>query len=160
MKEAKYRNGNCMNRTTVSGYWKATGSDKKVTSCSSTNNNYYNDHNNNNNNNIRGIRKTLVFFQGISPNGRKTDWTMHEYRLVTTDSNNNNYNIINKEIGEWVLCRIFLKKRNTTTTTTNKNIADDVADQPRLLYDLHSSMSSSCSSSSDHEESSAYSTGF
>lgn len=60
-----------MNRTTSSGYWKATGSDKKVSVSSSLSNG------------IAGIRKSLVFYQGKSPNGSRTHWIMHEYRLVS-----------------------------------------------------------------------------
>lgn len=73
-KEAKYRNGNRMNRTTKSGYWKATGSDKKICPPS-----HYNDINHNV---FGGIRKTLVFYQGKAPNGFRTNWVMHEYRLL------------------------------------------------------------------------------
>ncbi|KAK7350724.1 hypothetical protein VNO77_09628 [Canavalia gladiata] len=160
-KEAKYRNGNRMNRTTKSGYWKATGSDKKISSSTS--------------NGIDGVRKTLVFYEGKSPNGSRTDWIMHEYRLVTvetTASNSPHQNYVN-EIGDWVLCRIFMKKRSIDGNTTaplskNKNTMsknDEVA-QPRFFdfmrvhnsaaAPIHSSTSSSCSSSSNIVEVSSY----
>jgi hypothetical protein len=74
-KEAKYRNGNRMNRSTKSGYWKASGSDKKVSVSSSISNK-----------GIAGIRKSLVFYRGKSPNGTRTHWIMHEYRLVSVQT--------------------------------------------------------------------------
>lgn len=68
-KEAKYPNGNRINRATASGYWKATGVDKQIVSS-------------NRNNQMVGMKKTLVFYRGKSPNESRTDWIMHEYRLV------------------------------------------------------------------------------
>lgn len=52
------------------------------------------------------MRKTLVFYKGRAPNGQKSDWIMHEYRLET------NENGTTQEEG-WVVCRVF-KKRITT----------------------------------------------
>lgn len=80
-KEAKYRNGNRMNRTTNSGYWKATGSDKKISSSLS--------------NGMAGVRKTLVFYEGKSPNGSRTDWVMHEYRLLSVETTASNSSQVN-----------------------------------------------------------------
>ncbi|GFY99934.1 NAC domain containing protein 83 [Actinidia rufa] len=67
-KEAKYPNGNRSNRATGSGYWKATGIDKKITTSRG--------------NQVVGMKKTLVFYRGKPPHGSRTDWIMHEYRLV------------------------------------------------------------------------------
>lgn len=64
-RERKYPNGVRPNRATVSGYWKATGTDKVIHSGSR---------------NV-GVKKALVFYQGRPPKGIKTDWIMHEYRL-------------------------------------------------------------------------------
>jgi len=75
-KEAKYRNSNRMSRTTKCGYWKATGSDKKISSSTC--------------NGILGLRKTLVFYEGKSPNGSRTDWILHEYRLINVETTTNN----------------------------------------------------------------------
>lgn len=65
-----------MSRTTKCGYWKATGSDKRISSSSC--------------NGIVGIRKTLVFYQGKSPNGCRTNWILHEYRLVNVETSSSN----------------------------------------------------------------------
>ncbi|PIA41940.1 hypothetical protein AQUCO_02100051v1 [Aquilegia coerulea] len=69
-REVKYSNGNRCNRATGSGYWKATGIDKQIVASKS--------------NQLVGMKKTLVFYRGKPPNGSKTDWIMHEYRLVST----------------------------------------------------------------------------
>ncbi|KAK4838739.1 hypothetical protein QYF36_016059 [Acer negundo] len=156
--EAKYRNGNRINRTTASGYWKASGVDRQIVS-SSTNRN-------NNNNQMVGMKKTLVFYRGKPPHESRTDWIMHEYRLVnarTTTSTNSNL------MENWVICRIFLKKRSTGED-------NGVVGQPRfhdlMMRDHNIRVApeiSSCSSSSspsgistevssnefDHEESSS-----
>ncbi|KAF5725627.1 NAC domain-containing protein 7 [Tripterygium wilfordii] len=85
-KDRKYPTGTRTNRATAAGFWKATGRDKAVLSKDI----------------IIGMRKTLVFYQGRAPNGTKTDWIMHEYRLQTCP------NGPPQEEG-WVVCRAFKK---------------------------------------------------
>ncbi|KAM1151541.1 hypothetical protein PS2_034058 [Malus domestica] len=85
-KDKKYPTGTRTNRATAAGFWKATGRDKAVLS----------------KNNIIGMRKTLVFYKGRAPNGNKTDWIMHEYRLQTSE------HAPPQEEG-WVVCRAFKK---------------------------------------------------
>ncbi|CAI9114739.1 OLC1v1015527C1 [Oldenlandia corymbosa var. corymbosa] len=85
-KDRKYPTGTRTNRATAAGFWKATGRDKAVLSKE----------------NIIGMRKTLVFYKGRAPNGQKTDWIMHEYRLQTTEQ------APPQEEG-WVVCRAFKK---------------------------------------------------
>nr|GFA54605.1 protein cup-shaped cotyledon 3-like [Tanacetum cinerariifolium] len=52
---------------TTSGYWKATGKDRTVVDPITGA--------------IVGMRKTLVFYKNRAPNGIKTGWIMHEFRL-------------------------------------------------------------------------------
>ncbi|KAK1415879.1 hypothetical protein QVD17_31667 [Tagetes erecta] len=100
-KEVKYPNGNRSNRATLSGYWKATGLDKQVVGSE--------------NNQVVGMKKTLVFYRGKPPNGSRTDWVMHEYRLVTPQIKNPTQCMEN-----WVICRIFLKKRGNNASKNNE----------------------------------------
>ncbi|KAF7834062.1 NAC domain-containing protein 83-like [Senna tora] len=122
-KEAKYRNGNRMNRTTKSGYWKATGSDKKI-SCLNT---HYG------NSGFGGLRKTLVFYKGKAPNGSRTNWIMHEYRLLTTHNSSTHQNYGN-EVGDWVVCRISMKARTENNGgDVRKRITNDDVAEPRFF---------------------------
>lgn len=98
--EVKYRNGSVrVNRATASGYWKATGMDKKIVSSSKINHNHQ----------MVGMRKTLVFHRGKPSHGTRTNWIMHEYRLIASPCLCNNS--IHNQMGNWVLCHVFLKKR-------------------------------------------------
>lgn len=54
-------------RITGSGYWKATGSPGPVFS---------------KDNRMIGVKKTMVFYTGKAPTGRKTKWKMNEYKAV------------------------------------------------------------------------------
>ncbi|XP_048548864.1 NAC domain-containing protein 30-like [Triticum urartu] len=87
-KDRKYPSGTRTNRATAAGFWKATGRDKPVMSSRSRG--------------VIGMRKTLVFYRGRAPNGRKTDWIIHEYRLQTSE------HAPTQEEG-WVVCRAFQK---------------------------------------------------
>lgn len=66
------------NRTTASGYWKATGSPGYV---------YSSD------NKVIGVKKTMVFYRGKAPTGRKTKWKMHEYRAIQPSNSNQSSSI-------------------------------------------------------------------
>jgi hypothetical protein len=67
-RERKYPNGARPNRAAVSGYWKATGTDKPIVAAATGRG--------------IGVKKALVFYRGKPPKGEKTDWIMHEYRLL------------------------------------------------------------------------------
>ncbi|KAL8533787.1 hypothetical protein ACS0TY_009978 [Phlomoides rotata] len=92
-RDRKYPNGVRPNRAAVSGYWKATGTDKGIYSGSK----------------YIGVKKALVFYKGRPPKGVKTDWIMHEYRL--SESRAQTYKQSGSmRLDDWVLCRIYKKK--------------------------------------------------
>ncbi|XP_059623062.1 NAC transcription factor 25-like isoform X2 [Cornus florida] len=71
-RDRKYPNGARPNRAATSGYWKATGTDKPILTSNGTHK--------------VGVKKALVFYCGKPPKGIKTNWIMHEYRLVDHSS--------------------------------------------------------------------------
>ncbi|PSS08248.1 NAC domain-containing protein [Actinidia chinensis var. chinensis] len=85
-RDRKHGSGGRPNRTTETGFWKATGSDRKILSLSDPKK-------------IIGLKKTLVFYKGRAPRGCKTDWVMNEYRLPDSCPSP-------KDI---VLCKIYRK---------------------------------------------------
>ncbi|TKY48658.1 NAC domain-containing protein 90 [Spatholobus suberectus] len=79
------------NRTTASGYWKATGSPSHV---------YSSD------NKVIGMKKTMVFYKGKAPTGRKTKWKMHEYKAIEHSDQSNT--APPKLRHEFSLCRVYV----------------------------------------------------
>ncbi|XP_019416278.1 PREDICTED: NAC domain-containing protein 83-like isoform X2 [Lupinus angustifolius] len=126
-KEPKYPNGKRSNRATNSGYWKATGLDKQII----------------HNKEGVGMKKTLVFYTGKPPHGSKTDWIMHEYRLLTNTHSQSGV----VPLQNWVLCKIFLKKRGATNIDKTKVRNTD---SKVVFYDfLSQNKNNTTSSSSD-----------
>ncbi|KAG8370815.1 hypothetical protein BUALT_Bualt13G0022700 [Buddleja alternifolia] len=105
-RDRKYATGYRANRATTSGYWKATGKDRVVLDPQTRT--------------VVGMRKTLVFYKNRAPNGIKTGWIMHEFRME-------NPHIPPKE--DWVLCRVFNKSRceNSNEFIPNNNLYDSTA---------------------------------
>ncbi|KAL9992382.1 putative transcription factor NAM family [Helianthus debilis subsp. tardiflorus] len=86
--DKKYGNGSRTNRATDRGYWKTTGKDRSV---------YHRSQ-------LVGMKKTLVYHIGRAPKGERTNWVMHEYRLIDQDLEKAG---ISQDA--FVLCRIFRK---------------------------------------------------
>ncbi|XP_059304218.1 NAC domain-containing protein 54-like isoform X2 [Lycium ferocissimum] len=87
-RDRKYPNGFRTNRATRAGYWKSTGKDRRVSS----------------QNRSIGMKKTLVYYRGRAPQGIRTDWVMHEYRLDDKECDE-----ISNIQDSYALCRVFKK---------------------------------------------------
>ncbi|XWS30622.1 hypothetical protein CRYUN_Cryun23aG0001600 [Craigia yunnanensis] len=88
-RDRKYPNGSRTNRATKSGYWKATGKDRKVNSQTRA----------------VGMKKTLVYYRGRAPHGTRTGWVMHEYRLDESQCESDSAGLNDA----YALCRVFKK---------------------------------------------------
>ncbi|XP_077244372.1 NAC domain-containing protein 54-like [Tasmannia lanceolata] len=87
-RDRKYPNGSRTNRATKAGYWKATGKDRMVQSQKRA----------------VGMKKTLVYYRGRAPHGLRTNWVMHEYRLIHSECDASS-----TLKDAYALCRIFKK---------------------------------------------------
>ncbi|KAL4655009.1 hypothetical protein ACB092_01G421000 [Castanea dentata] len=76
-----------LNRATKSGYWKATGRERHITSRKWGPSN----------SSLIGIKKTLVYHTGHDPKGKRSNWVVHEYHDIATRQDG------------FILCRLFKK---------------------------------------------------
>ncbi|KAG2720689.1 hypothetical protein I3843_02G036400 [Carya illinoinensis] len=93
-RELKSSNSRRMNRATKSGYWKATGRDRKIRAKGT--------------NKVIGTKKTLVYHIGRVPSGKRTSWVMHEYHSTS----------IHPYQKDFVLCRLKKKPDVKTDVST------------------------------------------
>ncbi|CAI8596362.1 unnamed protein product [Vicia faba] len=85
--DKKYGNSLRTNRTTDRGYWKTTGKDRVIKNGQDT----------------VGMKKTLVYHLGRAPHGDRSNWVMHEYRMIDEE-------LAKAGVQDaYVLCRIFEK---------------------------------------------------
>ncbi|CAL9125467.1 NAC domain-containing protein 7-like [Musa acuminata AAA Group] len=112
-KDKKYPTGTRTNRATTAGFWKATGRDKPI----------YSKHR------LVGMRKTLVYYKGRAPNGQKSDWIMHEYRLETSENGP-------PQAKGWVVCRVFKKRVPTARKASDELPWYD--EQGSFMHDIDS----------------------
>ncbi|GAB2292531.1 hypothetical protein Dimus_026766 [Dionaea muscipula] len=145
-RDRKYPNGFRTNRATRGGYWKSTGKDRRVIS----------------QNRAIGMKKTLVYYRGRAPQGIRSDWVMHEYRLDDKECEDTS-----RIQDSYALCRVFKKngicldleqlqgggQRSLTLST------DDQGCQGNLIHDYETMSpdvpitSSSCIDEEDKDDS-------
>ncbi|CAM8964749.1 unnamed protein product [Rhodiola kirilowii] len=93
LRDKKYPAGLRTNRATSAGYWKATGKDREI----------YTGNGGDQREELIGMKKTLVFYKGRAPRGEKTNWVMHEFRLLLPQ-----ISLLPQNDG-WVVSRVFHK---------------------------------------------------
>ncbi|KZV37138.1 transcription factor [Dorcoceras hygrometricum] len=131
-RDRKYPNGARPNRAATSGYWKATGTDKPVFAATDQAQKV-------------GVKKALVFYCGKPPKGIKTDWIMHEYRLLENNFNVKAPGILpvisskgSSRLDDWVLCRIFKKNTSSSTRAVDENERGDRTNMEDVFVSLPS----------------------
>ncbi|XP_020234130.1 NAC domain-containing protein 86 isoform X2 [Cajanus cajan] len=120
-RDRKYPNGSRTNRATKSGYWKATGKDRKVNSQTRA----------------VGMKKTLVYYRGRAPHGSRTNWVMHEYRLDERECET-----ASGLQDAYALCRVFKKTAVITPKDGGHYVNVPIANQ---ITSDHSSSIELCS---------------
>ncbi|KAA8516760.1 hypothetical protein F0562_017042 [Nyssa sinensis] len=93
-RQEKEARGGRPNRLTTSGYWKATGSPGYVYSSQ---------------NRVIGMKRTMVFYKGRAPSGKKTEWKMNEYRAIEGETSSSSG--VTQLRQEFSLCRVYIKSK-------------------------------------------------
>ncbi|KAK7271359.1 hypothetical protein RJT34_27182 [Clitoria ternatea] len=112
-RDRKYPNGSRTNRATQAGYWKATGKDRPVHSQKKP----------------VGMKKTLVYYRGRAPHGIRTNWVMHEYRLIESVPGA----ALSSLKDSYSLCRIFKKTIQIPTKPKEEQGEDAKKEEEQVL---------------------------
>ncbi|KAM0947983.1 putative transcription factor NAM family [Dioscorea sansibarensis] len=156
-RDRKYPNGVRPNRAAASGYWKATGTDKPIhaTSLSSSTSptptcTATHPHS------CIGVKKALVFYKGKPPKGSKTNWIMHEYRLISQPQTPIHsfkpfpLRDSSMRLDDWVLCRIYKKNYHVSNERDHEQEEEGGEEEDKhslisIKHDHHLHKSSSLS---------------
>lgn len=113
--------GNKCRRVTGCGYWKAIGKGIQIVASGSSR--------------AVGMKRTLVFYEGKLGAGTRTQWVMHEYRLVGLGTAPSSTQKCVEEMEDWVVYRVFQKRRrpkrhgvSSQPSTNNNNKAQSIID--------------------------------
>ncbi|CAI9760850.1 unnamed protein product [Fraxinus pennsylvanica] len=97
-RQERVARGGRTNRLTAQGYWKACGSPSFVYSSQDR---------------AIGKKRTMVFYAGRVPHGRKTAWKMNEYKVIGL-AEASSFTAANPQLGEDLsLCRVYRKSKGT-----------------------------------------------
>ncbi|GFY89827.1 NAC domain containing protein 36 [Actinidia rufa] len=170
-RDRKHGNGGRPNRTTETGFWKATGSDPplctqqhavctrnppRITSCSALCSPLWPSLlglqlgwtqqilSSTDPKKMIGLKKTLVFYKGRAPRGCKTDLVMNEYRLPETCPSPK----------DMVLCKIYRKATSKKVLEQRAAMEEEMKTfyQPKPSPPMTSPMDTISFSSSQHED--------
>ncbi|CAA2966548.1 NAC domain-containing 90-like [Olea europaea subsp. europaea] len=138
-RQERVARGGRPNRLTEQGYWKATGSPSFVYSSQDR---------------IIGKKRTMVFYAGRAPHGRKTVWKMNEYKAIEFAEASSS-TLANPQIWEELsLCRVYKKTKSVRAfdrrppldvavhhqnVATTSQQSQPVADATNNLFDNSSS---------------------
>ncbi|KAK8490574.1 hypothetical protein V6N13_031745 [Hibiscus sabdariffa] len=134
-RDKKYPNGSRTNRATRGGYWKATGKDRAVQTSGSQKRAAV------------GMKKTLVYYRGRAPHGIRTNWIMHEYRLLHSSSPTAPSSLKDS----YSLCRIFKKniqipKTKEAAVENNQSCGEEISRGREAEGDVEDENFNTCSS--------------
>ncbi|KAJ6772463.1 putative proteinC DOMAIN-CONTAINING PROTEIN 82-RELATED [Salix koriyanagi] len=115
-RDKKYPNGSRTNRATKAGYWKATGKDRPVSSQKRP----------------VGMKKTLVYYRGRAPHGIRTNWVMHEYRLIDSLCGAASSSLKDS----YALCRVFKKTIHIPKPKEEENNGNDREKDAALVSEV------------------------
>ncbi|XP_022888528.1 NAC domain-containing protein 90-like isoform X2 [Olea europaea var. sylvestris] len=121
-RQERVARGGRPNRLTEQGYWKATGSPCFVYSSRDR---------------VIGKKRSMVFYAGRTPHGRKTVWKMNEYKVLEF-SEASYSNAANPQLWEELsLCRVYRKTNSLRAFERRPPPPDEVVEGHQLVAAHH-----------------------